>query len=569
MTGSPLESRIRQARRRLFSQVLLNRLGLAWGAALALGLVWFLVSPFVLRNGGPENLNLKWMILGGAGLLGTALAIWSALRVSPTPLTAALAIDQRFELQERVTTAVGLDPHQQSSPAGQALLADANARLEKIAVKGKFPVRLGWRALFIPAQAAAIVLLALYPPPILTMLAGGESKKDDDSGKTDDADARPKPSIARPFIKPPLERPNKSEELRQLEAELAKLYDEHNRDTTIEKDRPENVRVRQEKIATAEDKLKKREQEMAEKFQRLQEQMDKLTEIEHGEARPDGPAKGLEDALANGDLQKAQEEVDRLKKKARDKKLDNKEQEQLKNELKDVEDRVERLTREQEKKKEKLKDLIDKAKKENRDAETLERELQKLEQEQQMTKEMQELAKSLKAAKQALDMNDFDGLADQLDNVSKQLGGIQDELQDLEDIQEHLQNLKQMKKEGCKECQGEGEGKGGEPKDTDSSGKGRQEGATGSRPENKDAKTKEGEEKRVRGFFDPKGRKAYGGSTNGPAFKKASSAEMSKDIQQAAQDAPEAVEVQRLPKAAKDMVKEYFEKLGGQAPPKK
>jgi hypothetical protein len=32
--------------------------------------------------------------------------------------------------------------------------------------------------------------------------------------------------------------------------------------------------------------------------------MDKLTEIEDGEARKDGPAKDFEDAMAKGDLQK-------------------------------------------------------------------------------------------------------------------------------------------------------------------------------------------------------------------------------------------------------------------------
>jgi hypothetical protein len=564
MAASPLEVRIRQARRRLFTQTLLNRLGLAWGCALALALVWFLIGPVVYPK-GPDY--LKWAVLGSAGGVGTLLAIWSALRTAPTQLSAALAIDNRFDLKERVTTALSLSPQEQSSPAGQALLQDANQRLEKVAVPGKFPVRIGWRALFIPAQAVAIALLALYPPPILTMIAGGKAKSDDDQANADDAQPKAKPAIPKTFIKPPIERPNKSEELCQLDAELEKLYAEHNKDIGKENEKPEKVRERQEKIANAEEKLKKREQEMAEKFQRLQEQMDKLTELDPGEPQREGPAKDFEEALRKGDLQKAQEEVDRLKKKAKDKKLDEKDQEQLQKQLKDMEDRVDRLQREQKEKKEKLKDLIEKAKRENRDAESLERELQNLEKEQQMTKEMQELAKSLKAAKQALDMKDFDGLSEQLDSVSKQLGNIQDELQDLEDIEEHLQNLKQMKKEGCKECQGEGKEKGESGHKDD--GKGYAEGATGRRPENKDAKTKEGEEKRVRGFFDPRGRKTYGGATNGPAFKKASSAEMSKEIEQAVQEAPEAVEVQRLPKAAKEMVKEYFEKLGGQAPPPK
>ena len=560
-TPSPLETRVRQARRRLFTQALLNRLGLAWGCALALAVVWFLVEPVAVAGAKPY---LKWAVLGGLAGAATVTGVWLGRRAAPSPLAAALAIDQRFDLKERVTTALSLSPHDQSSSAGQALLADANARLERVVVPGKFPVRVGWRALFLPAQAVAIALLALYPPPVLTMLAGGGSKSDDDQAQADEKAPPPKVAGPRPFIRPPAERPNKSEELRQLEAELEKLYAENNKEAAPDKDRPDQVRERQEQIAKAEDRLKKREQEMAEKFQKLQDQMGKMTELDKGEARRDGPAKEFEQALAKGDLKKAQEEVDRLQKKAREKKLDPKEQEQLKKQLEDLNNKVDKATREQKEKEKKLKDLIDQARRENRDAEALERELKNLQKDQQATKEMQELAKALKQAKQALDQNDMEGLADQLAQAGKQLENIQDDLQDFDDIEEHLQNLKQMKKNGCEQCQGEGKkkGEGGDKDDAT----GYAEGATGKRPENKDAQTQAGEEQRVRGFFDPKGRKLYGGSTTGPAFKKSSSVEMAGDIRQAVQEAPEAVEVQRLPKAAKEMVKEYFEKLGDQAP---
>ncbi|HJZ93043.1 MAG TPA: hypothetical protein VKE40_19360 [Gemmataceae bacterium] len=563
--SSPLETRVRQARRRLLTQSLLNRIGVALGLALASGILWFLIEPLVLPGAAP---SLKWIVLGSATGLGVSIALWMTLRAVPSSLSAALAIDQRFDLKERVTTAVGLTAQDQSSPAGQALLADTNARLERVAVGGKFPVRIGWRALFLPAQGVAIALLALYPPPVLTMIAGGSTKGDDEQAKPDETVSAHKQAPPRTFVKPPAERPNKSEELKALEAELEKLYAEHNKEGGLEKEKPDQVlRERQEKIAKAEEQLRKREKEMAEKFQRLQEQMDKMTELEQGEARNEGPAKDFEDALAKGDLKKAQEEVDRLQKKAKDKKLDQKEQQQLKKELQDMENRIDRLTREQEKKKEKLKDLIDKAKKENRDAETLERELKNLEKDLQTTKEMQELAKALKGAKQALDMNDFDGLSEQLGEVAKQLGGIQDELQDLEDIEEHLQNLKEMRKEACEKCKGEGKEK--SPPGHNDDATGYAEGATGRRPENKDAKTKAGDEQRIRGFFDPKGRKTYGGATAGPAFKKATSMEMAGEIRQAVQEAPEAPDLQRFPRAAQDMVKEYFEKLGGQAPPPK
>jgi hypothetical protein len=562
---APLESRVRQARRRLFTQTLLNRIGLAWGCALAIGLLWFLIEPAVVP-GGPAY--LKWVVLGSAAGLGTVLAVWTALRSAPSPLSAALAIDQRFDLKERVTTALSLTAQDQSSPAGQALLADANSKLERVAVPGKFPVRVGWRALFLPAQAAAIAVLALYPPPLLTMLAGGGSKQDDEAEKAQAKDAAAKPAIPRTFIKPPAERPTRSEDLRQLEAELERLYAEHNKELGPDQQKPEQVRERQERIASAEERLKKREREMTERFQKLQEQMEKLTELEQGETRPDGPSRDFQEALSKGDLAKAKEEVEKLQKKARDKKLDPKDQEQLKKQLEDMEKKLDRLTREQEEKKQQLKDLIEKAKRENRDADSLERELKNLEKEQQLTPEMKELAKSLKAAKQALDAKDFDGLSEQLGQVGKQLEDLQEDLKDFDDIEEHLQNLKQMKKEGCKECEGEGKEK-GQPGGQKDDATGYAEGATGRRAENKDAQSQAGEEKRARGFFDAKGRKTYGGTTTGPAFKKSSSVEMAGDIRQAVQDAPEAIEVQRLPKSAREMVKEYFEKLGDQAPPPK
>jgi hypothetical protein len=563
-TPPPLETRVRQARRRLFTQTLLNRLGLVWGCALALAVAWFLIEPILLPTANP---SLKWAVLGGLAGVGTGAGLWLARRAAPSPLSAALAIDQRFDLKERVTTALSLSPNEQSSPAGQALLADTNAKLERVGVAGKFPVRLGWRAMFLPVQTAAIVLLALYPLPVLTRLAGGDPKTDDeDLARAAEKDAKPRVAAQRPFIRPPAERPNKSEELRQLDAELEKLYAEHNKEAA-DKEKPDQLRERQEKVASAEERLKKREQEMAEKFQKLQDQMSKLTDLDQGETRPEGPAKEFEQALAKGDLKKAEEKIDRLRKKAHDKKLDPKEQEQLKKQLEDLDNKVDKLSREQKEKEKKLKDLVDQAKRENRDAEALERELQNLQKDQQTTKEMQELAKALRQAKQALDKNDMEGLAEQLSQVGKQLGDIDDELKDFDDIEAHLQNLRQMKKERCEQCQGEGKEKSESGHKDDAQGYA--EGATGKRPENKDAVTRAGEEQRVRGFFDPKGRKAYGGSTTGPAFKKASSTEMSTEIKQAVQEAPEAVEVQRLPKAAKEMVKEYFEKLGNQAPPDK
>ena len=52
--------------------------------------------------------------------------------------------------------------------------------------------------------------------------------------------------------------------------------------------------------------------------------------------------------------------------------------------------------------------------------------------------------------------------------------------------------------------------------------------------------------------------------TKGNAFKKATTNELGQAITEAAQEAPKATDSQRLPRDAKDSVKEYFQNLGGQ-----
>jgi hypothetical protein len=61
--------------------------------------------------------------------------------------------------------------------------------------------------------------------------------------------------------------------------------------------------------------------------------------------------------------------------------------------------------------------------------------------------------------------------------------------------------------------------------------------------------------------FDPKGKKIFDGYAPGQSFKKKSGAELVGEIRQASQEAPEAVEQQRIPKAAREMAKGYFRNL--------
>ena len=83
------------------------------------------------------------------------------------------------------------------------------------------------------------------------------------------------------------------------------------------------------------------------------------------------------------------------------------------------------------------------------------------------------------------------------------------------------------------------------------------------RPETKGGDHKS-EDSRTPTDFNPKGRKELAGYAPGRNYKKKSSVEVLDEVRQASQEAPEAIERQRLPKGAGDMARGYFENLGGQ-----
>jgi hypothetical protein len=67
--------------------------------------------------------------------------------------------------------------------------------------------------------------------------------------------------------------------------------------------------------------------------------------------------------------------------------------------------------------------------------------------------------------------------------------------------------------------------------------------------------------------FDPKGKKIFDGYAPGQNFRKKSGAEIVGEIRQATQEAPEAIEQQRIPRAYREAAKGYFRNLGGQGEP--
>src|SRR5260370_29256974 len=66
---------------------------------------------------------------------------------------------------------------------------------------------------------------------------------------------------------------------------------------------------------------------------------------------------------------------------------------------------------------------------------------------------------------------------------------------------------------------------------------------------------------KVKAEFDPKGKKIFDGYAPGEGFRKKTGAEIAGDIKQASQEAPEAIEQQRVDKTALQVMRDYFVKM--------
>ncbi len=556
---APLDRSIARARRRMLGDRWLHAVGLGVTAGLGAGLAWFLAEPWLLAA-PPEG--LRWIVAGAAAGLGAlAGTVWS-FATRPTKALAALELDRRFELHERVTTAVGLRSDERESPAGQAVLADAAAKVAALRVAEKFPIRPRRTLGGVPVLAASLAAAFAFYHPDTTGAApsaAGPAGRNAVAGTKLPADAAKLPTekFTKQAVPDKLDR-KKSNELLKLEEELDKTMEKWRKDDA--KDERE-AREKVAELTALEDKVAKFKEQEYQKLKQMEEQLQQLGKLDKEKEFEDGPAKEFNDALAKGNLKKAAEELDELKKKVKEKKLEPKDLAKLDNQMKEMKKQLTE-NKERKEKLDQLKKKIDQAKKDGKDAEALERELAQSEAEmKQAGEQMDKMAQNMEKIRQMAQNGEMEKLAEELAQLGDQMKGIEGEIQDLEDADDYLQKLRDELKKACKQCEGKKGNGSPEPKD-DAEWTPEGKVGMGKRKEDKDAKTNSKDE-RIRGLFDKAGQKRYAGAIKGPAFTKKSTVELGQQIQQAAQDAPRAIDAQQVPKEAQAGVKEYFEKIGG------
>jgi hypothetical protein len=554
---TPVEQQVRRVARRLFVQIFLDRLAWCWAGALALSAVWLLAQPLLLPA---LESWLGWAVTGGLAVLAAALAAGLACRAAPSRLSAALALDERFGLRERVTTALSLPPGQDDSSAAQALRDDANRRVAGLDVPGRFPVRLSRSAALVPLGLAALAAVAFFYDP-----GHGDASATRETQKQAAADAKEADQKLADLKKKltqdwPKDQP-KAAELKELDKLLDKLLSQ-----PVEPKDKEKLRERIKQLRPVEEKLKQRITDLKGKADRAAQVKEALKDLQAPDpkAPKEGMGKELRDALKKGDFQKAAEEVERLRKKMDKGQMKPEEKAQLEKEMRDLERQLQRLGAQQELR-DRLKEALDKG---ELAREQFEQEMEKLDEMAGDLQDLKDLAGQLGEAMKAMKAGDKLGAGKKLKALAGKLARLDadgKELKGLEENAKALQEAEQAMLLMMMGKQGQGQRPGQDQKDAKAKGNGK---AGGGPPGRERGITKKGpaefEDGRQKVAPDEKGRLRVTGFRRGGTFAKIPEREVGQVFRRARQEAPAAIDRQRVPPDAAEMLKGYFENLGGQ-----
>ena len=554
-----IKRQVGRAHRRLVFQQFLRVVGWSLFATLliaAIGLAVPRIWPLAL-----DRQIWDWSWIGGGLAAGFVVASVWTLIIRRSKLDAAIELDRRYGLKERVSSTLALGPEELDTEIGQALMTDAVRRVDRIDVREQFQVSPSWRILLplVPAIALAVMFAAL---DFATQRKAGATSEEQVAIKTQIKTATQKlQEKLRESEKKAAELGLKdAEDLKEMNKELDKLANKSN------VDRKEAML----KINDLAQEVERRRQELG-GAERMKKQLDKLKDVAKG------PADKLAESLKEGDFGKAQEQMQKLKEDLKNGKLSDEDKKKLAQQMEQMKDALKQGAADAREAREQLQRQIEKKLAEGNLAEAakLQQQLDEMNQNAaQMEQMMENLAEKLDQAAQAMKAGDAKQAAEKLDELAQNLDQLQEQLDQIENLNEILDQLADAKNAmkcadcggaGCKACEGNGEGDGksgqgegkgkGKGKGDYARGSGQGEGLRDEEETDKSfydtrvgADAKAGEAVRV---GKARGKNVAGQSRE--AVKEAVQAELAKE--------PDALDEVNLPRDQREHAKQYFEKF--------
>ena len=546
-----LRDQVARARRRLVLEQFLAHSVWCLSAALAVAAVAIAVPRVIAIAGLPDRWDAVWLASAlGAGLL--AAAVWTIVS-RRTALDAAIEIDRRFDLRERVASSLSLSQADLDTEAGQALVKDAVRAASRIDVGDKFRVQLSRRA-WLPLVPAVIAFL------LVTFIDPREAASSLDPNAP--AAIAKQIKTANESLRKKLEAQRKQAEQRGSQSGRGIVQADRGRDA---KNLLEKQDLDRTKAAVKLNDLAKQLEERREQLggkDGLQKQFQNLKNL------GGGPGEKIAQAMKQGDFKKALEEVDKLAKNLREGKLDAKGKEQLAKQLEQMKEKLEAAADAHQQAMDDLKKQIERAREKGDLAKAgeLQQKLDQLQQQMPQMNRLQQLANQMGQVQQGLEQGDGQKAADALAQMAQQLDEMQQEMDELEMLDAAMNQLEMAKDAmACKNCNGAGcelcqGGFGMAGKNFDGPpGMGMGEGrGKGPRPEERNATNSRDTQVRQK---PGQGAAVFGGMVEGPNIKGQVEQAIKEEMESLGAEPADPLTIERLPRNRREHAEEYFNTL--------
>jgi hypothetical protein len=540
-----IRKQVARARRRLWLELFLSRLVKCWFTTLLVAAVAIAIPKLVAVENLPAQWNAWW--LGGSLAAGLVAALaWTVVR-GRSELEAAMEIDRRFELRERVASSLSLPPEMAESDAGRALTADALRAVNRLAIDDRFRIQLG-RAAWLPLGPALLALM---------LVAFVDNKQAQSS--VDPHDKLTKQELS-----------NSTNELRkrlvQQRKEAAKKGLKDAEDMLLQMDKDI------EKIAAKKDmdrkkalvKLNDLANQLAERRQKLGGDNELRKQLAGMKDLNKGPASKLADAMKNGEWDKAKQELAKLQEQLNLGKMDEATKKALEKQISQMQKKLAEAAANRQQAIDEMKKQIAQMKRDGKLAEAgeMQQKLDKMLRQQAQMKQMGNLAKQLAQCQECMKNGDQQGAAQAMQQMMQQLDemaqqGLEGEMLDMAmaqlEMAKDAMGCKDCQGMGCQACQGMGMRMGDRP------GRGMGEGiGFGPRPE----------ERNKTGMRDSqvkqntrRGAAVIAGEADGPNMRGNVREAIKQEMAAQGSEPADPQVIEQLPKSHRENAKDYFDRL--------
>jgi septal ring factor EnvC (AmiA/AmiB activator) len=546
-----IRKQVSRARRRLWVELFLNRLIRCWFATLLIAAVAVAVPKLFTIQNLPASWATAW--IGGAVGVGVLVAlVWTWLR-GRSELEAAMEIDRRFELKERVASSLSLPPEAADSEAGRAVVNDAIRAINRLDIDDRFRIHVG-RAAWLPLGPALLAAL-------LVVLV-------DDKQSQNAANATSQ-AVTKEAVQNSTEASRKK--LEEIRKEAAKKGLKEAEDLLLQMDKKvENIAKKEGDHKQALVKINDLAKELAERREKLGSDNELKKQLAGLKDFSKGPADKMMDAMKNGNWDKAKQELQKLNDQLKSGKMSESSAKELQKQIEQLKQKLEQASADRKAAIDDLKKQIDEQKKQGHLAEAgkLQQKLDQLQKQQKQSKQLQQMAKQLAQAQQALQQGDKKGAAKAMDQMMQQMQQMQKDMKEGEMLQMAMDQLEMAKNamdcpechgKGCEKCQGNMNGNFmSNHMGKDGDGMGYANGAFGKRPEEKnDVNFRDSQVKQNPG----KGAAVIAGEAEGPNMRGNVAAVIQQEVAAKGAKAADPMVIEQLPKAQRENAEEYFNRL--------